>query len=101
MNPKARRALATIRACVHESRYRVLRHFAERMDCRGFFWGDVLGVIDDPSGVRFDGLDRFGRPKWIIAGDTTDGLMVELVCALDRDDRGRVVVFITVYWGTP
>ena len=97
MDAKARRALGVIQDCVAAKRYRVLRHFVQRMDRRGYFWADVLAVINDPSEVRFDGRDKFDRPKWIIAGKTIDGLTVELVCAIDRDDRGNVTVFITVY----
>ncbi len=97
MDAKARRALGVIQQCVAAKRYVVLPHFVHRMDRRGFFWADVLAVIDDPSDVRFDGRDRFDRPKWIVSGGTIDGLTVELVCAIDRDDRGNVTVFITVY----
>ena len=97
MDAKARRALGVIQKCVAAKRYVVLTHFLKRMDQRGFFWADVLSVIDEPSSVRFDGRDRFDRPKWIVAGDTIDGLAVELVCAIDCDDRGNVTVFITIY----
>lgn len=97
MDARARRALDTIRGCVAAGRYLVLRHFAERMDQRGFFWADVLAVLDSPAAVRDDGRDRFGRPKWIVAGRTADGLTIELVCAIDTDARGRRTVFITIY----
>ncbi len=97
MDAKARRTLGVIQDCVTAKRYVVLPHFVHRMDRRGFFWADVLAVINDPSDVRFDGRDRFDRPKWIVSGGTIDGLTVELVCAIDRDDRGNVTVFITVY----
>jgi len=99
MDAKASRALGVIQKCAAANRYVVLPHFVEWMDERGFFWPDVQSVIDDPRAVRSDGFDRFDRPKWIIAGETADGLSVELVCALDRDDMGRLVVFITIYWG--
>jgi len=99
MDGKARQALSQIRECVAADRYRVTEHFPKRMDERGLFWPDVLTVIDEPCEVRFDGLDRFDRPKWIIAGVTADGLAVELVCAIDHDDAGRLVIFITIYWG--
>ncbi len=98
MNPNARRALQTIRRSVAEGRYRVLRHFTRRMDQRGLFWADVLAVLDDPAGVRDDGLDDYGRPKWIINGQAADGLELELVAALDRNDAGELTVFITLYW---
>lgn len=97
MDAKARRALGVIQKCVAAKRYVVLPHFVQRMDRRGFFWADLLAVIHDPCNVRSDGCDRFDRPKWIVGGDTIDGLAVELVCAIDRDDRGNVTVFITIY----
>lgn len=97
MDAKARRALGVIQECVTAKRYVVLRHFVQRMDRRGFFWADLLAVMNDPSDVRSDGRDRFDRPKWIVSGKTIDGLTVELVCAIDRDDRGNVTVFITIY----
>ncbi len=97
MDAKARKALGVIQQCVAAKRYVVLTHFAKRMDQRAFFWADVLAVIDEPSNVRFDGRDRFDRPKWIVSGRTVDGLGVDLVCAIDHDDRGNVTVFITIY----
>lgn len=97
MDAKARRAIGVIQDCVSAKRYVVLPHFVQRMDHRGFFWADLLAVIHDPSDVRSDGRDRYDRPKWIVTGDTIDGLAVELVCAIDRDDRGNVTVFITIY----
>lgn len=61
-------------------------------------WPDVLGVIDDPSDVRAGGPERLGRPKWLLSGDTTDGLAVEIVCVLDTDAAGDTTVFVTLYW---
>ncbi len=97
MDAKARRALGVIQECVAAERYFVLPHFVQRMDRRGFFWADVLAVIDSPGGVRSDGRDRYDRPKWIVSGRAAEGLDVELVCVIDRDDRGNVTVFITIY----
>lgn len=97
MDAKARKAHRTIRDCVAAKRYVVLPHFVQRMDERAFFWADVLAVLDRPGGVRNDGLDRYRRPKWIVAGETPDGIALELVCAIDTDERGRLTVFITIY----
>lgn len=97
MDRRATRALLTIRACVGAGRYRVLRHFTERMDQRGLVWGDVLAVLDAPGTVRDGGRDRFDRPKWLVSGTAADGEPMELVAALDVDERGRVTVFITLY----
>ncbi len=97
MDAKARRALSVIRRCVAAKRFVVLPHFLKRMDQRGFFWPDLLTVLDRPDDVRSAGPDRFGRPKWIVAGSTIDGLSIELVCALDTDERGHTTVFITIY----
>jgi hypothetical protein len=50
---------------------------------------------DRPADVRSGARDRFSRPKWIIAGEAADGLTLEMVCALDVDQRGEQTVFIT------
>ncbi|MDO8629041.1 MAG: DUF4258 domain-containing protein [Phycisphaerales bacterium] len=97
MDAKARKALDVIRGCVAAKRYIVLPHFVQRMDERAFFWPDVLAVLDRPGGVRDDGRDRYGRPKWIVGGETPDGVALELVCAIDADERGRLTVFTTIY----
>lgn len=97
MDAKARTALKTIRACVARKRYRLMAHFTQRMDERGLFWPDVLTVLDDPRDVRDGGRERFGRPKWIIAGQSTGGDALELVCVLDTDEDGRLTLFITIY----
>jgi hypothetical protein len=97
MDAKARGALATIQACIRTKRYVVLPHFKQRMEQRGLVWPDVLAVLDDPAGVRADGRDRYGRPKWIASGTAADGGAVRVVCAIDRDDRGNWTIFITAY----
>lgn len=66
------------------------------MDQRTIFWPDVLCVIGEPSDVQSDGMDDQNRPKWLISGQTTGALELELVCAIDEHkDR---TVFITIYW---
>lgn len=97
MDAKARKALDTIRDCVAAERYSVLPHFRQRLTERGFFWPDVLAVLDQPGSVKNDGRDRYRRPKWIVAGDTPDGVALEMVCVIDTDERGRMTVFITIY----
>lgn len=101
MGPSARRALAGIRGCVASGRYRVLAHFVQRMDQRGLFWPDVQTVLDRPADVRAAGRDDWNREKWIIAGNTTSGQNVELVCVLDVDEDGEFVLFVTAYWTEP
>jgi hypothetical protein len=91
------KALAIIRKCVRADRYFLLAHFRQRMTERGLIWPDVLAVLDVPTEVRSGGLDRFGRDKWLVRGIAADGLDIELVCALDLDDKGEVTVFITLY----
>lgn len=98
MNAREREALRAIQDCVLGGRYLVLGHFARRMDRRGLFWSDIQAVIDSALAVHNDGFDRFGRPKWRVRGVTTDRLDLEIVCALDRDERGNLTVFITAYW---
>jgi hypothetical protein len=98
MDALASKALRAIRGCVSDGRYRVLAHFAHRMDLRGVFWADIQAVIDSAESVEDDGPDRFGRPKWRVRGRTTDRMDLGIVCVLDRDERGPVAVFITAYW---
>ena len=97
MDAKTRKALSVIRRSVDDGRYRLTMHFTQRMDQRGMFWPDVLAVLDDPTGVRPDGRDRYDRPKWRLAGTATDGWELEIVCVLDVDEHGDVTVFITIY----
>ncbi|HET6246886.1 MAG TPA: DUF4258 domain-containing protein [Tepidisphaeraceae bacterium] len=98
MTSEARVALAFIRKSFDEERYIITTHFAERMDERGLMWPDVLCVVDDPTGVRNDGLDRLGRPKWVVEGPASDDLPIEIVCVLDEDNDGNTTVLITLYW---
>jgi hypothetical protein len=37
-------------------------------------------ILGRPGGVGDDGRDRYGRLKWIVAGDTPDGIAVESRC---------------------
>ncbi len=97
MDAKATRALTVIRRCVADGRYLLLAHFTQRMDERGLFWPDVLVLLDDPTDVRDGGADIWGRPQWIVAGESSWEETLELVCVLDHDERGRVTVFITIY----
>jgi hypothetical protein len=97
MDRRTSRALLNIRASVAAGRFRLGVHFRERLAERGLLWSDVLAVLDDPADVLDDGADRYERPKWRLAGDAADGLPIEFVCALDRDARGIVTVFITLY----
>lgn len=96
MTSQGRRALAVTRKCVDEDRYAIGIHFAERMEERGLFWPDVQAVIDAPADVRSDELDRYGHPKWIICGEAATGDQIEIVCAIEIDERGTE--FITLYW---
>lgn len=89
--------MAAIQQSLAAGRYRVLAHFAQRMDERSLFWSDVLAVFDSPAEVRGQGLDQYERPKWVVGGRAADGLPLEIGCVLDVDDRGNVVVFITIY----
>jgi hypothetical protein len=98
MDAQARNALRTIRRCIEAGRYELKSHFHERMALRGILWADVLAIIDDPADVRADGEDDWARPRWIVNGEGADGLPVEVVCVLDRDEAGSLVVFITIYW---
>ena len=92
MNAAARKALETIRAMVEAGQYFTVDHFIERLLERGAIWIDVLLVLDDPSDVRTDGLDRAGNERWFIRGTTGVGEM-ELLVVLDR-----VAKFVTLYW---
>ena len=98
MDKSARRALREIQKCVEQNRIIVLAHFLERMDQRGLFWMDVIGVIELPDDVFAGGAEEYGRPKWIINGTTINGFKIDIVCILDEDELGKLVVFVTIYW---
>jgi hypothetical protein len=98
MTKEARAALAVIRESLDEGRYIVTTHFSQRMDQRGLMWPDVLSAIDSPIEVRDDGLDRIGRPKWIVAGPTSDQMPIEIICVLDEEASGNTTVLVTLYW---
>ena len=97
MDAQAREALRIIRQCVARGRYRLMRHFLQRMDERYLVWADILAVLDAPTEVRDAGPEELGRPKWIVAGTSADKLPLEVVCVLDTDEAGRLTVFITIY----
>ena len=99
MSKKAARALSIIRRCVADGRFVVLPHFVHRMDQRGLVWSDLLAVVDNPDRIHDEGYDRFDRAKWVMSGTAADGLPVEIVCVLDKDEHGSITVFITLYWG--
>lgn len=98
MDDDARRALATVRRCLASERYLLLPHFLQRMDERGMVWPDVVAVIDELASVVPDGVDDWGRPRWIIAGDAPDGLSLGVVCVIGRNAADVVTVFITLFW---
>ncbi len=64
---------------------------------RGLVWADILAVASDPGDVRWARQDEYGRDKWIVCGQAGDGLGVELVCVMDVDEQGNVVVLVTIY----
>ena len=90
-------SLALIRQCLATDRYRMTLHFRQRMGERGLVWADVLAVVSDPADVRYGGQDEYDRDKWIICGQAGDGLGVELVCVMDVDMQGHLVVLVTIY----
>src|SRR5258708_1736069 len=98
MTSEARTALRIIRESIDDGRVIVTAHFSERMDERGLMWPDVLSAIESPTDVRDDGLDRIGRPKWIVGGPTSDDVPIEIVCVLDEDEAGNAIVLVTLYW---
>lgn len=102
MDAPARKALSAIQRCVDARRYRLTPHFLERLHERGYFWPDVLAVLDRPGDVRNGGRDRDDRPRWIVSGRTADAVKLELVCTLYADPTGRrergQAVFVTIYF---
>lgn len=66
------------------------------MEQRGLFWPDVRAVIDDSNEVKPQGMDEYGRPKWIISGSAAFGGDIEIVCAIETDETD--MEFITLYW---
>lgn len=97
MDPTPAKALAAIRECVTRDRVFLTPHFRQRLAERNLLWADVLTVLDHPRSVRADGSDPFGRGRWLIVGDGADGARLEMVCTLAADERGRLVVFVTIY----
>ena len=89
-------AIQVIRECVDAERAVVKDHFMERLAERGFFWGDVLAVLESPSGIRDDGLDEFGRERWLVTGKVAEAYRAEILCVIDTD--GPTTLFITLYW---
>jgi hypothetical protein len=98
MNRKARRALTIIRQCVDDGRYRISRHFTQRLDERGLVWADVMTILESPTDMRDEGADDYGRAKWRISGSAANGLKAAVVCAIGRDSEGHATLFITIHW---
>jgi len=98
VTPEARRAIVVIRECVESDRYALTIHFSKRLEERGLFWPDVRAVIDDPDEVWSQGMDEYGRPKWIVRGEAAIGAECEIVCAIEIDETGTQTEFITLYW---
>jgi Domain of unknown function (DUF4258) len=98
MNTNAKRALSTIRRCIKAERFRLSEHFTKRMDERGMLWADVLAAMDLPARVEADGFDDAARSRWIVHGPAADGSAIGIVCAIGRDERGELTVFITLFW---
>ena len=96
MTAEARRAKGVIRKCIEADRYALTVHFSRRMEQRGLFWPDVRAVIGDPDDVRSQGMNEYGRPKWIICGEAAFGGDIEIVCAIEIDPTETE--FITLYW---
>jgi|GEM_PF-7082642 len=67
------------------------------MDQRGFFWADLLHLVDTCSQLRDESPDRFGREKWVLCGLAPDNLSIEIVCTLEQSEDGDWAVFITIY----
>ncbi len=98
MDARARRSLALIRRCIAAGRFRLLPHFIRRMHGRGLVWPDLLAAIDAPDGLRADGHDDWGRPRWVLSGRAGDGVPVGIVCVIGSDAAGELTVFITLLW---
>lgn len=98
MRDAARKALSVIQDWMRSGRYRLLPHFLQRLDQRGLFWPDVQSLLGHPHGVRYGGPDERDREKWLVSGEAADGGNIEVVCVLGVDERGEMVVFITIYW---
>ena len=92
----SKEAIRTIRLCVQADRVIVKEHCVQRLAERGFFWGDVLVLMESPAQIRGDGDDEFGRNRWFVAGKIAGRHSAELLCVIDR--AGPTTVFITVYW---
>lgn len=56
------------------------------------------GLFESPTLARADGFDDAGRARWIVRGRAADGAAKGVVCAIGRDDRGELTVFVTAFW---
>ena len=88
-------AIETIRACVYEERYTIRQHVYERMAERGLMLPDLLALVEEPDEAAFDGLDQYGRERWMLSGTLGDGLAAELLVVLDSRPHAT---FFTIYW---
>jgi len=88
----------SIQRALKKDRVRLLPHFRERLSHRGLLWLDVVAVIHAAREARADGTDRFGRERWLIAGQAASAFDIEIVCVIDYDQSGELVVFITLYF---
>jgi hypothetical protein len=91
-------ALTFIQNCLNdEERYFVRDHFEMRMSMRGMFWPDILQIVEEPKGVRMDGIDKYGREHCSLNGLTTANAEIEILCVLERDPNDNTI-FWMIYW---
>jgi hypothetical protein len=90
--------VAIVQTCIEQRRYRMTRHFQDRLEERKFFWGDVLAVIDKPTYVRENGVDDRGRDKWIFGGTSLDRIDLEIVIVIHQDETGNLSILVTIYY---
>jgi len=77
-------------------RYEATRHFWQELRADGFLLADVHSALDEISAVVEVGVGQSGNPKYEVAGQSTDGRSVCVVCSFKETG---VLLLITVYEG--
>lgn len=90
-------ALRHAQKAFEEDNYLVREHFEDRLNERLMFWPDVQEVLDAPSCIETDGVDKYGRDRLFFNGMTTGKAEVEILVVFENDGTDSVI-FWTIYW---
>ena len=91
-----------IRTCVEraeqgdDTTLEITKHFRQRMQQRGLFWGDIKTVLLGPEKVELQGTDDQGRQQVWVFGKIRNIGNMRIVCSIQWDTR-----LITLNWEQP